>query len=748
MKRKPDKKTESQEERRRIIDALSQSLLKKRDEAVIYRNSSGVERRWREDQAAFEGEDQVAGGGRSMIAYATGEATLQGNSGPIRSKAVVNVIRGKCETAEGRFADILLPVDDRNWGFRVTPVPELVAALKDDRVVQQVGSSEGGQETLSPMIDDDTGQPVKAYDIAQVKVDKAEEAMKGMESEVDDQLTECQYNSECRKVIRTSSRLGTGVLKGPNVVKNTRKAWVPNSEGEKTVHVLEVVEKASPESRWVDIWNCYPDPQCGEDVRRTASYMWESDEILPRDLMSLKGLKGYFNDQIDLVLSEEPQRTQVSYKNKRHAIEKQALDRGHTYEKWEYHGDVDKYDLEALGCDCEDLDGKSLSACVVFVNDRPIKAQLNVLDTGDIPYDFFQWTKVSGSPWGIGIPRQSMWQQKIITAAWRAMMDNARDSAGANVVIGNGVEPADGVWELTGKKAWRTNSATEDVKKAFHQFQIQSNQQDLQNIIELSLKFLDMETSLPMMFQGEKAEMPETLGATNIIVDSNNVALRSRVKTWDDQITVPHITRYYHWNMQYNENPDIKGDYNVDARGTSVLLAKDQQAQAFTNILQFKGDPDVDSVTDWAKAIKQFYGALRLDIVKPEEDQRRDEEQRQQDQEPEDTALQVAQTRVDGEMAKAELKQESDMAEMEFKAAEAEKQRQHDMEIQRLEHQMRLMEFAQQQNLRLSDVKADLAKEASKQNLMRELADKKTAQVTSPPVEPPQKAPPGEAYQQ
>jgi len=38
------------------------------------------------------------------------------------------------------------------------------------------------------------------------------------------------------------------------------------------------------------------------------------------------------------------------------------------------------------------------------------------------------------------------------------------------------------------------------------------------------------------------------------------------------------------WNMQYNDKAEIKGDFNVDARGASVLLAKDQQAQSLTEV--------------------------------------------------------------------------------------------------------------------------------------------------------------------
>jgi len=242
------------------------------------------------------------------------------------------------------------------------------------------------------------------------------------------------------------------ILKGPNVVKTIKRSWKPETDGETTVHVAEIIEDFKPASKSVDPWNIYPDPDCEEDISR-AAYMWERDEILPRELRKLIGVDGYLEDQILMILSEEPKRTTVNIaQNKKQQIKQTIASAGSTYERWEYYGDLDKDSLEALGCDCSEANAESLSACVVFVNDRPIKVLLNTLDSGELPYDFFQWTTVNGSPWGIGIPRIALWQQRCLIAAWRAMMDNAGDSAGANIVLGSGVEPDDGRWEITGKK--------------------------------------------------------------------------------------------------------------------------------------------------------------------------------------------------------------------------------------------------------------------------------------------------------
>jgi hypothetical protein len=756
-KEEPQKSPEVQEssEQFRLLEALAAGLLKKRDKAIEARASSGVERRWREDQILFDGLD--SSGPNEMIDYATGEATLKSDRGPKRSTVIVNIVRSKCETAEGRFADILLPVDDRNWGLETTPNPKISEGLKDDRVAASI-------EDGRPFLKDD-GSPMRIRDVAKSDQEKAKERMHKMETEIDDQLTECSYNGECRKVIAKAVRKGTGILKGPNVVKRIKKVWQAQEREDGTVYMMDFIEEHKPASRSVDPWNVYPDPGCGEDVRK-AEYMWEREEILPRDLRKLIGVEGYLKSQIMAVLEEEPKRTAacIDKKTSIYRVAQNPVEKGKAYEKWEYYGDLDKDDLFAMGCECTEAHQQLISACVVFVNDRPIKIMLNPLDSGEIPYDFFQWTTVDGSPWGIGIPRMMQWQQRIITAAWRAIMDNARDSAGANIVVGPGIEPDDGKWEFTGKKIWRAMGEIDDVRNAFAQFQLDNNQAALEAVIELALRFIDMETSLPMLFQGEKGELPETLGATNIIVDSNNVALRTRVKRWDDQITRPHIGRYYDWNMQYNEDNDIKGDYNVDVRGTSVLLERDQRAQSILEIMQAKQDPDFATLVDWKKAIKQLLQQKRLDIMKSEEDLKTSEEQAPQQGQQVDPRvegnIQVATIRAEGDLQKEELKQRSDLEELQLKReimiSELEAKRQiqeeqfaHDFEMKKIDYNMKLMEFSQQSGLSLAKIKAELARDAAKINLQRELSKRggKGEQVVTPISEPAGRAPEGEAFQ-
>lgn len=288
----------------------------------------------------------------------------------------MNIVRGKTETAEGRFTEISLPVDDMNWGLLPSPKPELAVQPPQPGAL-------------------DPANPAPPVD----PKDEAKKKCSAMQLEIADQLDQCSFNAECRKVTRQSAKLGTGVLKGPNVIKTAKRAWVGISDGMETAHVLKVVEEMKPSSKWVDIWDIYPDPWCEGNVSK-LSYIWERGGILPRELRALMGLPGYNVAQIRKVLEQDPIRTTV-------AQDKGGVDqrittivkKGAPYERWEYHGEVDAESLISIGCQCPE-GVKTVSACVVFVNDLPIRVQLNTLDSGELPYDFFQWVPVEGSLWG------------------------------------------------------------------------------------------------------------------------------------------------------------------------------------------------------------------------------------------------------------------------------------------------------------------------------------------------------------
>ena len=82
-----------------------------------------------------------------------------------------------------------------------------------------------------------------------------------------------------------------------------------------------------------------------------------------------------------------------------------------------------------------------------------------------------------------------------------------------------------------------------------------------------------------------------TASGLSMLMGSANITIKDQVKNFDDGITKPFISAMYHWNMKFNSDADIKGDYAVVARGTSSLIAKEIRAQSLINFAQITNNP-------------------------------------------------------------------------------------------------------------------------------------------------------------
>ena len=713
---------EDQEEKQRKmaekLQSFGASLGGQRDEWIRSRGSYGVDKRWIEDEDQYNGKDNInKAASQMMTSVEQGYPVTTQGAKPHRSTVFIGMTRQKTNAAEARLADILLPTDDRNFGIQPTPDPQLMGLSKDNKAAMD----QQGQ----PVMGED-GQPARVRDVVKAVLEVANKKAKAMQTEIDDQLVECDYNSELRKVIHDSAVLGTGVIKGPIVTNRTRKAWQPVTDNTgQTVHQVEMMQEISPASFRVDPRNVWPDPGCGESVHNGKG-IYEREQITAKQIRDLAKQPGFLKPQLRKVLEEGPKQSATL----REMTDEDQRDMTRlTYEMWTYWGEVDHDDLESAGVNVGEKDElRSVSACVVMINNTVVKAFMNPLEGGDIPYDFFVWEKVAGTIWGYGIPYLMRSQQKVLNAAWRQMMDNAGVSSGPQIVIKPGaIQPADKQWQLSSRKIWYATDDIDDVRKAFSTFEFNSHQAELAGIIKMATELADAETGVPTIMQGEKGAAPDTVGGMQMLMNSANVVLRRLVKQFDDMITKPHIRRYYDYNMMYNEDEEIKGDFTIDARGSSALVVRDIQNQSFLNLLAAGANPVYGMYLDTQKLFEKALQAQHIDpaeVFKPEEEieQIREAQKQAAAQGPApDPAMAVAQLRAQAEMQQVQARSQSDMQELQVRqqisAQEA------DLHIMQLEmtREIEMLKLSNSQNISLEKIKAQLADTAMKERSRKEL---------------------------
>lgn len=637
-----------------------------------------------------------------------------------RSKVFANITRSKTNAAEARLADMLFPADDKNWGIEPTPIPDLAEALKDQTPVQ---------------IDPATGQPsATVADAAQAALNAAKTAAEKMAVAIEDALVESDYVAEARRAIRQAAMLGTGVLKGPIIVNRTKKRWeaIEDPATGQTVRVLQVEEDKRPAVEFVDVWNFFPDPAA--DSVENCDGIFERRFITKRQVRDLAKRPGFFREQIKRVLREEPATLHASADHLQRLREISGITGvidDSRYELWEYHGELDIETLRAAGVEIEDDSLEDLQAVVLFIGETVIFADINPLETDEHPYSVYQWERDDAGLFGFGVPYLMRHAQRVTNAAWRMLMDNSGVAVGPQIVAKMGkVSPADGDWNMTPMKLWKATDPNLDVRDVFTTFDIASHQPELMNIIVAAEAFADRETSLPMIAQGEQGTAPDTATGMSMVMNAANTVLRRMVKAWDDLVTKPIITRLYDWHMQFSDDEEIKGDYQIEARGTTALMVKELQSQQMLQFLQFYGHPAFAPLLA-PKAPAMLRKVAEVMRLNPAELIPSDEEIQQMQQAAAEAAAQQGQTqdprvataqlRAQADLQRAQYQAQADQVEMQVRQQMAEQDMAYNLQKLQMEREIAMLKLANERELTLEQIKAQLAQAAVKDRTAKEL---------------------------
>lgn len=745
------------EDRFRILDNLGLELSKRRSEAIEWRANCGIEDQWAEDEEHYEGIDD-ANRHELKTAWRTkpmGQADPRDRKTAGSSTIFFNITRPYVDAAAARMGDMLFPTDDRGWSLRPTPVPDLVeiaAGKMPQRVKQQVvdaftlpdGTVDQARvdKTIAEFEEETKG-------ILKIANEKAQRA----EKRIEDWHVQGQYHAVGRRQIESTSKLGTGVMKGPIPMRIKQVAF----KGGKLV----VSDELMPCSVYVDVWNCFPDPAAGESIH-DGSFHWERDDISPMRLQRLKGQPGYIAEQIDQCLREGPHEASKEFDpEKGGSAGIVARSRSRMFEIWYGYVNLERDDIEAAGCQCPE-DQEIVPACVTMVNNRVIKAALNVLDTGEFPYDYMVWQRMSGLPFGIGVSRQVRPAQRVVNAAFRAMLTNAGLAAGPMWIVREGmVSPLEGKAEIAPLKGWGVaeDADIDDVAKAFTFIKMDMLVEELQAIIMLGLKMAEDVTGMPMLMQGQMGQTsPDTLGGMQMLNNNAAAPLRRIARLYDDLVTEPSIRRYYAYLMQYGDDRE-KGDFQVDARGSTTLVERDLNNQVILALAQFVVNPIFGK--DPKKWINEWLKSQRLDPARfdyTDEEWKELVEKMAASAQKGDSSVEVAQIRAQLEQWKTEKGAEEKAKDREFEIAKLalseqydEAERQMDIATKALDRELQAAEMSEASRSAAEKIKADLAKIVMQLRTQRDLAGMRNTQgapqTSKPPTEPPGRAPAGQAYQ-
>ena len=604
-----------------------------------------IEARWLEDLRAYHGR------------YNEGElARIRKING---SEIFVNITRHKCNTAESRLIDMLFPPDDKNWSISATPSPQL------------------------------ENMPVDA-DIKTI-VQQGNRAAKDMEREIHDQLVEANYSAKCRDAIHDAVIFGTGIIKAPVVEGRVNKRWTRGEDGSMRLVVEEVL---APTVEVVSPWDYFPDMSARN--KSECEFEFERKFLNKRQVKDLMLLPNVLVDQVaEILRDEDAEITQNDRFSEVREISGDTVNNQRTrYEMWEYHGSITNDELAAVGIDAEE--GAVVFGTVLLLNGRVIRVSLNPLDTEESPYSLFNWEVDANGMFGFGVPYLVRSPQRMVNASVRMMMDNAKLSVAPQIMLNKKlVEPADGDWSFAPFKRWYIKDETVPINQAMQFFNVPSNQADLSAIYQLSRFLVDEQSSLPAVATGEGDPNAAPQTATGVAIQSGaaKVVFKRVVKNFDDDLTIPTIKRFYDWNMQYSDKDEIKGDFEVHAKGTSTLMVKEQEAALMAEVLGMIDPMELRLRIKPEEAIKEFFklrGINAADMLRSDEEVAEQMQKMQEQQQGAgDQDAQKLQMQMQIEQAKLQQKEmqlQMDMQQWQTEAQQKEQQMvmQYELEMSKL----------------------------------------------------------------
>jgi hypothetical protein len=229
-----------------------------------------------------------------------------------------------------------------------------------------------------------------------------------------------------------------------------------------------------------------------------------------------------------------------------------------------------------------------------------------------------------------------------------------------------------------------------------------------------------------------------------MIMNAQNIVQRRAAHIWDDEITIPMLTRYYWWEMEYGEDDSIKVDMAVSPRGSSFLLVKDMQAQHGMMALQMiNSDPEIRQQYKVGELYKSVLDMLDF----PTDAARKTPEEIAQEQEgmqnsPQAQAQQAELQKLMAEAQEAQARAEKAMREaqvgdqsaiIQFQNDEADRalrvqELQAKLIIAQMDRDAKLAEAASRESITLEQIQAQLQTNIQDQQIRTYIAEIQAAQ--------------------
>ena len=250
---------------------------------------------------------------------------------------------------------------------------------------------------------------------------------------------------------------------------------------------------------------------------------------------------------------------------------------------------------------------------------------------------YFLFDEDDVSPIGMGLPNVMRDSQMSVSAATRMLLDNASVICGPNFELNIDLLP-DGqdITSIEAYKIWyRTGTGPDAQFPAVRNVEINGHLDDLMKVIELFMKFADMETFVGPATGGDMAQAPSepmrTAAGASMLRGDAALPFKDIVRSFD-RFTQSVIESLVQFNKKLNPEKAKIGDCNVIARGATSLIAKEVRGMQVDQLAQSLTEEEKE-YTDMQELVRQRFLTRDLpDMLLPDDVVARNQAQKAQDQ--------------------------------------------------------------------------------------------------------------------
>lgn len=498
----------------------------------------------------------------------------------------------KCRAALAWIKDVMNAYGNETWTLEPTAEPSITPDLRE-AIIEGVAAEaqqafQQGVTAPNPMVFKQRLEEM-TDEVREKLMDAAVKASVNMARRIRDQMEEGDWQKAFNDFANDFVTFPAAFIKGPVIRRTKVLSW---GEDYKPIVKTEAKRKfyrLSP-------YDAFPSPEASSVQ---DGYFCERVRFSIRDLQSIRGVKGYRDDEIDAVVNEFAQGglREWLYGD----TEKQILDgKGPMWvnpnemidgvEFWGHASGKVLTEWGMKGC----KPTESYDVTCILIGNHVIRATLNPDPMGVRPYSSACFEEVAGTIWGTCPPELMRDTAVMCNAAARALANNVALASGPMVEVTIDRLP-DGE-RVTSVSPWRLYQTTSDKtgggQPAVRFYQPQMHAQELLEIFRFFSQKADEVTGIPnyVYGTGSTGGAGRTASGLGMLMDNASKGIKQAIGNIDCAITVVLTTMYNH-NMLYDPDESIKGDMQIVAKGALGMVMREQIQEKRQGFLQATMNP-------------------------------------------------------------------------------------------------------------------------------------------------------------